>query len=276
LSENVSIKELLGLKEKFFVGQTNIAVEGTLKKVLQAAERKGTGGRPDFWSQFLVVEDGTGSIGVDLTAGKAEDTIPESAKGSRVRIENGKGAVYPDKSGKTQRKLTKGKVTLLGPAGAPKLQPDNGEPKLLRTYKLALAQALIRAGSQWSKETEKEAEAWVGWIYQPLESKGALPEGPKEKGDQKEKRLAPEKKTGGDLLKAADEEFDRGKEEASLGRLYVEAYQAKLFNQDYELSQWLEENFHKKSLTALTDDELITAVCLLQDMLKKTRIPDDL
>ncbi|GAJ22779.1 unnamed protein product [marine sediment metagenome] len=69
MSENVSIKELLGLKEKFFVGQTNITVEGTLKKVLQAAERKGTGGRPDFWSQFLVVEDGTGSIGVDLTGG---------------------------------------------------------------------------------------------------------------------------------------------------------------------------------------------------------------
>ena len=273
MSENVSIKELSGLQEKFFVGQTNITVEGTLKKVLKAAERKGTGGRPDFWSQFLVVEDGTGSIGVDLTAAKAEDTIPESAKGSLLRIENGKGAVYPDKTGKTQRKLTKGKVTLLGPAGAPKLQPDNGEPKLLRTFKTSIAQALIRAGSQWSKETEKQAEAWIGWIYQPLESKEAPAEEPKEKGDQKQKRLAPEKKTGGDLLKAADEEFDRGEEEASLGRLYVEAYQAKLFNQDYELSQWLEENFHKKSLMALTDDELITAFCLLQDMLKKTRVP---
>jgi len=183
MAEKITIKELLNLDQKWFVGQVIEHLEATIDFILKPREVKGQKGT--FWSQFIVIKDTTGKIGLDFTAGSEDETIPTSAKGRQVMVEGAKGTVYQDKNNETQRKLSRGKVKLLdtekpsqGGMGESSPKEDerqywdhrkDKEQKIIT--KSALAKSLIESGRKWNKMTQKEADSWFAWIMAEIEIK---------------------------------------------------------------------------------------------------------
>lgn len=179
-NEQVTIKELLEIQEKFFRGLSEINLEATLKRVLKARNPKGTkedGQDYNFWAQYLIITDGTGEIGIDITVGKEEETIPTAAIKKRVKVTGAKTDIYQDsKTRKDVRKLTKGKVILLesvdrtpsekenGGNGKDKVPQEVWQKKDRLIAREAIAKALIVAGRKWNKETETEAIDWYKWV----------------------------------------------------------------------------------------------------------------
>lgn len=175
-NEQVTIKELLSLPEKFFKGQSDINLEATLKRVLKPRNPKGTkedGQGYDFWAQYLVITDDTGEIGVDITVSKEEETIPTAAIDKRVKVTGAKTDIYQDKNKKNVRKLTKGKVFLLEAVeevekdiggGKDKVPQEVWQRKDRLIAREAIAKALIVAGRKWSDETATEAIGWYEWV----------------------------------------------------------------------------------------------------------------
>lgn len=298
MSEGVTIKELLDLSESIFSKMSDITLGVTVTVAMKVREVKGSKDGRDyhFWSQFVVVEDGTAGIGMDLTMSKAEEAL---AKGMKIEVEKAKTATYEDKDGKTWRKLTKAKVsiiegtiqkekprdekkepqatdslradyyTIFGPNDKVVVHPDvmcwNGRLKV----KTAIAKSFIGAGKLFDK-VKLEAETWLDWIYsnvelteQPEKSKGnSKTKKKKDNPESKDKEKKTAKPLSDDVTPIGDEVMGR------IGRLYVKAYQAGKFKKDFELADWLNQNWEKKSLLALTETELKEAEKELKKMVE--------
>jgi len=187
MSDNITIKELLDLQEKFFAGQSGITLEATIKEARQAYERRVKSGEREgqvFWSQKLLIDDGTGSIVVDYIAGNEEDTVPKTAVGRKVRVEDAKTDVY-----KSERRLARGRLIPLNNENPSQGEMDDSNSKTAfiedeREYwdhrkdkeqriitKSALAKSLIEAGRKWGKPAEKELNSWFKCVMDGVEVK---------------------------------------------------------------------------------------------------------
>jgi len=111
-----------------------------------------------------------------------------------------------------------------------------------------------------------EAEGWFDWIY--YENKEAQPERKETKSEtnSKTKDRSSNKST---IEKVIDKDFDRKKTEIKLLKLYTEGCKVKIFNAEYDLSKWMFEQFEKKTVGALTDDQVFEAVGVLGKMVKE-------
>ena len=311
MSEEVTIKELLDLKESLFKGQSGIDLEATVTRVVKTKEGnltrevKGSKDGRDyhFFSQFVVINDGTADIGMDFAVGKAEDAI---TKGMKVKVEKAKTETYEDKNGKTWRKLTKGKVSFVGegsqegkPEGAKKkvesevtkgyyitfgpndkvvTNPDVLRARNMLITRTAVAKCFIEQGYHLAKGfkqilRKEEFEEWIELIYgegviiatvKPTVELKDKPKTKKSKDNPRSK--GEEKKTVKPLANmvkpVGDETMGR------IGRLYAKAFQMGKFKPGYELADWLDQNWKKKSLIALTEAELDEAERELAKMVK--------
>lgn len=300
MSEQVTIKELLELPEKFFEGQSDIVLEATITVAMKPREVKGsTGGRDyHFWSQFVVIKDNTAGIGMDWTMSKAEEAL---TKGMKVRVDKARTATYEDKDGKTWRKLTKGKVIVLGGSGREKESEKSRDEKkesqvtdnLKTSYytifgpndkvvthpdillarqmlitRTAIAKSFIEQGKHLDMH-KKECEEWVKWIYgegivtAKKESKTKkTKDNPGKKKDKPKEEKKTAKPLSDDVTPIGDEVMGR------IGRLYVKAYQKGCFKPKFELADWLNQNWKKKSLLTLSAEELKEAEKELTEMVK--------
>lgn len=316
MSEQVTIKELLELDEKFFKGQSGIDLKVTLEKIWEAREvgpgtNKETGKPYHFFPQFMIINDGTGQIGFETTWGEDDLALSKSCKGSEASITGAKAETYEDKKGKIWRKL-KGKLTLLeepqrdserdvskekpgdekkesqttdslragyytifGPNDKVVVHPDILKAKDMLITRTTIAKSFIGSGKLFDK-VKLEAEAWVKWIY----GKGVIITTAKKESktkktkdnpgkDSEKSKTKKEKKTAkplSDMVKpVGDETMGR------IGRLYVEAYKRDMFKPGYELADWLNQNWDKKSLLTLTAEELKEAEKELTEMVKDTK-----
>lgn len=85
------------------IGMSNIEIEGkvTYEKVPRHVEGDNERGHYDFYSQFVVIDDGTGKIGCNVSIEKEEYRLE---KGIMARVK-GKLEQYKDKNGETQKSL---------------------------------------------------------------------------------------------------------------------------------------------------------------------------
>jgi len=91
------------------VGMSNIEIEGkvTYEKAPRHIEGDNERGHYDFYSQFVVIDDGTGKIGCNVSIEKEEYRLK---KGVMARVK-GKLEEYKDKNGEMQKSL---KCSLVG------------------------------------------------------------------------------------------------------------------------------------------------------------------
>ncbi len=89
-----------------------------------------------------------------------------------------------------------------------------------------------------------------------------MSEKPKEK-----KKTKSSKKSS--VEQVIDENFDRKKMENKLLRLYIQACALKLFDAKYDLSKWMFEQFEKKTMGSLTDDQVADAVKLIGEKVEE-------
>ncbi len=97
----MDIKLIKGLD----VGMSKITCAGEVKYTKDPKHLTGSsGGRDyDFWSQFIVVEDPSDSIGIHITLEK--NNTGGFSKGDQVKIWGGTLDSYKDKENKTQFSL---------------------------------------------------------------------------------------------------------------------------------------------------------------------------
>lgn len=255
MSDKITIKELLDLDQKWFVGQVIEHLEATIELVLKPREVKGQKG--SFWSQFLVIKDKTGKIGLDFTANSEDNMIPASAKGKAILVEAAKGTTYPDKNKETQRKLSRGRITVNKVQEESKTDSNNGyetltdgrtvvsrevwEKKDRTITRIALAKSLIEAGRKWNKICQAEADGWFGWIMDNKEPEAKEAIEPKETKETSE-RAALRKTWQGLNKKLADKEY------------WTVRYGTSTEDQGYRL--WLDDEFQVASSTFLTDKQM--------------------
>lgn len=299
MSDNITIKKLLDLDEGIFTKMSDITLEATVKEARQVYERKVKDGPrkgQPFWSQKLVINDGTGSIIVDYIANKVEETIPGTAVGKKIRIEKAKTDIYKD-----ERRLAKGKggkISLLESAKQP-AKDNNGYETLIdgRTVvsrevwerkdrlitKTAVTKSLIEAGRKWSKAVEKEADGWLGWIYNSkpepsiievsedsIMGKKIADSGREIKPEEKSEpaRKKPDSVIDGSTVsfsRIADKDFDRDKLIKRLGKKFAELFVSGK-TKGLGLGEWLTKNYQVESFMALSDDYLVEIDSVFDDM----------
>ena len=112
------------------VGTKGLEVSGVLKVVMPAKTREGKDG--EFKSQFLVVKDDTGELGVNLN----EKELAQELKGTEITITNGTLGSYVGGDGETKYTLNiakSGKVIMPGgiqessPPPESKPAPESGK-----------------------------------------------------------------------------------------------------------------------------------------------------
>jgi len=96
------------------VGMSNIEIEGkvTYKKAPRHIKGENKDGHYNFYSQFVVIDDGTGKIGCNVTFKKEEHKLKKDVV-ARVK---GKLEEYKDKNGEMQKSL-KGKLIGISKGG---------------------------------------------------------------------------------------------------------------------------------------------------------------
>jgi len=95
----MNIKQILELD----VGLAGISVAGRLKVVMP--ERKHTGQYGEFTTQFVVIEDETGSLPVKVY----EKILPQESKGKVVKVTSAKITSYTNKNNELVKQLDVGK-----------------------------------------------------------------------------------------------------------------------------------------------------------------------
>ena len=281
--EKFTIKEILDYPDKVFTALSGISLTGILKYVGEGREVQGTKGT--FWSQFIVIEDSTGKIGADKSGDTKEDVFPQSAKGKQVTVEGAKTKLYEDKNKKTERKLTRGKISLTveQPKGESKdtsgvtregydrlpneqyvVSREEWAKKDRTITRVAVVKSLIEAGKKPDPDTIDEANLWFDWIYYT----GDSPDLEKPKTKEKKKTKSSKKSS---VEQVADENFDRKKEETKLLKLYTQACTLKLFDAKYDLSKWMYEQFEKKTVGSLADDQVADAVRLMGEKVEEIK-----
>jgi len=185
--DKITIKELLEYPDKIYNRLGKIDIEGILKRVddprVQRKEKTEKERGYHFTGQYLVVDDGTGSIGVNVTYPGDGPAISKNAQGKRVKIKDAEAGSYPSQGGR-KRVLNKGKASLLEkiePAkesASEKTEPKNKyadippevwDKKQLIITKSAIVKALFESGRKWNKETEKQATDSLQWIYNNID-----------------------------------------------------------------------------------------------------------
>ncbi len=286
MSEQITIQDLLDLQGKFFAGQSGITLEATIKETRQAYERKvksGDRAGEIFYSQKLVIDDGTGSIVVDFIAGTKEEIIPNTAVGRRVKIEDAKTDIY-----KGERRLVRGKLTPLDstadstPSGAGVSDPKQEERdywdskqdrKGREISRCALAKEYIRAGKYPNKDTIKEANTWAEWV-----ANGAkMEEEPKsEEPNEIDQAELPEE-TSAKIDKSSNEIKETPKRAAfrktfhslrdQLVKMGFWDDDGKKEDSDYRI--WLDDEFQVPSSSYLSDEEMEKGIKIMAKWLNE-------
>ncbi len=281
MSEKFTIKEILDYPDKVFSSLSGISTSGILKYVGESRKVKGAKG--DFFSQFIVIEDDTGKIGADKSGDTEGDVFPQSAKGKRVTVEGAKTKLYEDKKGKMERKLTRGKISLVegqskGESKDTSEVAREGYDRLAdgrsvvsreewarkdRTLtRVAIAKSLIETKREYADVID-EAEDWFEWVYYSGDNPNP------EKAKTKEKKKTKSSSGKSSVEQAIDENFDRKKEEIKLLKLYTKAYELKIFDAKYDLSKWMDEQLGKKTVGSLADDEIVDTVRLMAEKVEE-------
>jgi len=274
---SITIKKLLDADEDIFITQSNITLEATVKQVGQAYERKVKSGKREgqpFWSQKLTVNDGTGDIVVDFIANKAEQTIPKTAVGKRIKIEDAKTDIYKD-----ERRLARGKVSLLngqrvssedatvladnyyivvGPNGKIVLNPVVDVQKRAQLLREGIAKSFVEATQKWNKTIEKQAQESFLWVVGKDVPKNESKPEPKKKPEENTIEKI-------ELDKVVDKDFDRDKLIKRLGKRFAELFVSGK-TKGLGLEEWLTKNYEVKSWMALSDDYLVEIDSVFDDM----------
>lgn len=280
MSDNsITIKKLLDLDESIFTKMSEITLEAVIKEAKAVYERKVKTGKrkgETFWSQKVAIDDGTGTIVLDLITEKAEDAIPRTAVGKKIRIEKAKADIYKD-----ERRLARGKVSFMNGQRAPSggvesladgyyiVMGPNG--KVLRAPAVvekeqrliagqAVAKSLIEAGRKWGKATENEFDGWLEKIY-GSKAKDGLESKPREKEKSEAKKQD-------EFDKLNDPDFDRDKLIRRLSRRFAELFVSKK-TKGLGLEEWLTKNYEVKAFAALSDDYLVEIDSVFDDMFEE-------
>ena len=286
--EKFTIKEILDYPDKVFTSLSGISLTGSLKYVGKEENKKGTkdGRAYDFWGQFIVIEDDTGKIGARKSGDTKEDVFPQSAKGKQVTVEGAKTTIYKDNKGEMQRKLTGGKISLSEQSkGESKdtsevtrkgydrlpneqyvVSREEWAKKDRTITRVAIVKSLIEAGKEPVPDTMDEANLWFDWIYYSGDNPDSEDSEKSEKKDKKKTKSSSKKFSIETII---DKDFDRTKEETKLLKLYTKACTLKLFDAKYDLSKWMFEQFEKKTVGSLTDDQVADAVRLMGKMVEE-------
>jgi len=280
MSDNsITIKKLLDLDESIFTKMSDITVDAVIKEAKSVYERKVKTGKrkgETFWSQKVVIDDGTGSIVLDLITNKAEDAVPRTAVGKKIRVQDAKADIYKD-----ERRLARGKVSFMNgqraPSGSVETSADgyyiiigpNG--KVLRAPAVeereqrliagqAVAKSLIEAGRKWNKATQNEFDGWLGKIY------GSEPKDGLESKPQEKKKSEATKQDEFDKLN--DPDFDRNKLIRRLSKRFAELFVSKK-TKGLGLEEWLTKNYEVKAFAELSDDYLVKIDSVFDDMFEE-------
>jgi len=277
MSDNITIKELLDLSEGIFAKMSDITLEASIKEVRQAYERtvkSGDRAGETFYSQKLVIDDGTGSIVVDFIAGTKENIIPKTAVGRRVSVEGAKTDVY-----KGERRLARGKLIPLEPlkeeasgVSDPKQEErdywDNKQKRQGREItRIALAKSLIAAGwTMAGTETKKEADRWFEWVM----------DGVKEEV-QEAKKEEPKSEESNEIAKVEVEDEKETPQRAALRKTFHslknQLTKVGFWNgedkEDSDYRNWLDDEFQVPSSSYLDDKEMEKGIKIMAKWLNK-------
>jgi len=185
--DKITIKELLEYPDKIYSRLGKIDIEGTLKRInpskLQRKEATENQKGYHFTAQFIVIDDETASIGVNVTYPGDGPALTKEAQGKRVKIENAEAGSYQGQKG-TQRVLNRGKAFLLEKIEPPKETPTEKpeskndyttvpqevwERKKLIETKTWVAIKFIEVCKKWDKQIEKQAKTALEWIYNNID-----------------------------------------------------------------------------------------------------------
>lgn len=214
-----------------------------------------------------------------MAVGEEDKTLPQSAKGKKVKVEGATTDTYKDKEGKIKRVL-KGRVSLLGgqvektssggngkegydglPDGRFVVSREEWAKKDRTLTRVAIVKSLIEVGKHPDPDTIEEAVQWFAWVYYSEDKEPEI-EKPKEKKKTKSSRKNSVEQT-------VDKDFSRKKMENNLLKLYTQACKLKLFDTNYDLSKWMDEQFEKKTVGSLADDQIVDAVRLMGEKIKE-------
>jgi len=179
----VKVKDLESLNP----GISGIEIEGDVIYTLEPKHWKGTtkkGRKYDFWNQFVVVEDDSGTVGCAVSI-REEDVINEN---DRVRVK-GKLSEYKDKNGEIQRRLD-GRIIK---DKKEKTGEDNGKDSedknkmIAREVAVKAAVELIKAKEIKLDEEFTHSEKIVDYIYGGCKKEVAVETKTEEPPDQEEK-----------------------------------------------------------------------------------------
>ena len=281
MSEKFTIKEILDYPDKIYNSLSDINLEGTLTVVMKSKQMKRKKDNQIFFAQFLVIKDDTGEIGINIAVGEEKLLFEELAKGKQVKVEGATTSTYKDKNGKIQRVL-KGKVSLLEtgtkesisnvPRGYSQM-PEGGHQYVVSQEvwekrnriltRIAIVKSLIESKREYSADLVDEADAWFDWVCWSGDK-----EPNSEKKEIKSERKDKKKTNKSPIETVINENFDRKKMETELLKSYTEACKLKLFDTNYDLSKWMFEQFKKKTVGSLADDQIVDAVRVMNEMIK--------
>lgn len=298
---SITIKKLLDVDEDIFINQSNITLDATVKQVGQVNERKvksGSRAGEPFWSQKLTIQDSTGAIVVDYIANKAEEAIPKTAIGLKVRVEGAKTDIYKD-----ERRLARGKVTLLesakppqggtgesssikdgyyvvvGPNGKIVLNPVVDVQKRAQLLREGIAKSFIEATQKWNKTIEKQAQEAHLWVVgkdfrkeaTDIIVKPLIEAGQKwseaEKKEKSEENKIEKREAIGQFNQLNDPNFNRADLIKQLGKRFGTLFVAGK-TKGLNLEEWLTKNYEVKSFMGLSDDYLVELDTVFNDMEK--------
>ena len=177
------------------VGVSGVKVSGDVTYVKLAKNWIGekNGRKYNFWSQFVVIEDDTGSIGCNLTFPKEENSLVEgSATNITIR---GKVDEYRDNNGEIQKSLSNGRVVRnkeekKETAGEKTNNTKGNELHIARECAIKASVKLIVAKVIKPEDLFPSSEKIVSYIYEGLQKKEAV--GAKAEEKEPEEEVLPE------------------------------------------------------------------------------------
>lgn len=170
------------------VGISGVKVSGDityvkLPKNWEGKDKK-TGRAYNFWSQFVVLEDSSGSIGCNLTFPKETDALEEGVTNITIR---GKVDEYRDNNGELQKSLSNGRIIRIkeeekGVTGGKTNNKEN-EMHIVRECSIKTATELVCAKVIKFEDLFPYTEKIASYIYGGLEKEETKAE---EKGPEEE------------------------------------------------------------------------------------------
>lgn len=161
----MQIKDIETLQD----GVSGLSFSG--KAVVVMSPKEHTGQYGAFTTQFIVLEDASGSVGVKLYA----NTIPVEAKGSLIKVSQAKTSSYKNKDNELVKQIevpSKGKIQIAEYTDEPEVTTETSTPttstlpKAKQTYAESILETLEEVHGVLTSEVAKgllESAKQSGW-----------------------------------------------------------------------------------------------------------------